>query len=189
VTVTARVPLVPAEQAPLLVRHLYAGGDPGVIVQALAAVPEVAEVAMPFVGAALGPGSVPPDVKEIAILRTSAVLDCRYCVNAHTVVATGMGLPPALVAALRDTPPGARPPGVDDGTAAIVAWIDAVAGGRGPVPDGVHAAAAARLADHQIVELVATIGATMFLNRLCTSLRLPSSPATLARLAADGYPA
>lgn len=183
-----RAALVQADQAPLLVHHLFDGGDPGVIVQALATVPELAEVAVPFIGVALGPGSVPPDLKEIAILRTSAVLDCRYCVRAHTVVASDMGLGAALVRALRDTPPGARPAGVDDDTAALVAWIDAVAGGRGPVSDDLHRAVSARLADHQIVELVVTVGATMLLNRLCTSLDLPSSPATLARLAADGFP-
>jgi AhpD family alkylhydroperoxidase len=186
---TARVALVQAEQAPLLVRHLFEGGDPGVIVRALAAVPELAEVAVPFIGVALGPGSVPPMVKEIAILRTSAVLDCRYCVNAHTVVATEMGLRSDLVRALRDTPPGAPPPGLDDDTVALIAWIDAVAGGRGPVADDIHMAVADRLADHQIVELVVTVGATVLLNRLCTSLGLPSSPATIARLATEGFPA
>jgi AhpD family alkylhydroperoxidase len=187
--VTARVALVEAEQAPLLVRHLFDGGDPGVIVQALAGVPEVAEVVMPFVGVALGPGSVPPEVKEIAILRTSAVLGCRYCVNAHTLVARDMGFSSDCLRAVRDTPAGARPPEVDDDTAALVAWIDAVAGGRGPVAEDLHRAVADRLADHQIVELVVTVGATMLLNRLCTSLDLPSSAATLARLAAEGFPA
>ncbi len=186
---TARVALVQAEQAPLLVRHLFDDGDPGFIVQALAAVPELAEVAVPFIGVALGPGSVPPTVKEIAILRTSAVLECRYCINAHTVVATEMGLGSELVRALRDTPPGTTPPGIDDDTASLIAWIDAVAGGRGPIADDLHGAIADRLAEHEIVELVVTVGTTVLLNRLCTSLSLPSSPATLARLAAEGFPA
>ncbi len=185
---TARIALVEAEQAPLLVRHLFEGGDPGVIVQALACVPELADVAVPFIGVALGPGSVPARLKEIAILRTSAVLECRYCVNAHTLVATRMGLGSELVGALRETPPGATPPSIDEETAALIAWIDAVAGGRGPVDDDLHGAVADRLADHQIVELVVTIGATVLLNRLCTSLNLPSSPETLARLAAEGFP-
>ncbi|MGH9189700.1 MAG: carboxymuconolactone decarboxylase family protein [Acidimicrobiales bacterium] len=183
----ARVELVQADQAPLLVRHLFDAGDPGVIARALAIVPEVAEVAMPFLAVALGPGSVPPDVKETVILRTSAVLGCRYCVDAHTVVAMDMGLGAEGVRALREAAVGTRPPGADDDTAALVAWIDSVAGGRGPVPDAVHAALSARFADHQVVELVVTLGATMLLNRLCTALALPSSPETLARLATDGF--
>ncbi len=182
----ARVTLIEADQAPLLVRHLFEDGDPGVIVRALAMVPEVAEVAVPFIGVALGPGSVDPEAKETVILRTSAVLDCRYCVDAHTVVALDMGLRTERVRALRNVAGGATP-GLDSGARALVAWIDAVAGGRGPVPDDVHADLAEHFADHQVVELLVTLGATMLLNRLCTGLALPSSAATLARLAAEGF--
>lgn len=182
-----RVTLIEVDQAPLLLRHLFEAGDPGVIVRALATVPEVAEVAVPFIGVALGPGAVPPEAKETVILRTSAVLGCRYCVDAHTVVALDMGLGVERVRALRDATPGVRPDGFDDGTGPLVAWIDAVAGGRGPVPDEVHAALADRFPEHQVVELVVTLGATMLLNRLCTALSLPSPPATLARLAVEGF--
>ncbi|MEW6153028.1 MAG: carboxymuconolactone decarboxylase family protein [Actinomycetota bacterium] len=180
----ARVALVDADQAPLLVRHLYEGGDPGVIARALATVPELAVATLPFVGAALGPGALPADIKEMAIFRTSAVLECRYCVDTHTVVAWDMGFTPAMVTALRDTPPGQRPPGLDERQAAAVAWIDALAVGRGTVDDQTWAAVSSVLADHQVVELTVTVGATMFLNRLCTSLALPTSPQTQARLAA-----
>ncbi len=182
-----RITLVDADQAPLLVRHLFAGGDPGVIVGALATVPELAEVAVPFLGAALGPGAVDPQAKETVVLRTSVVLGCRYCVDARTVVALDVGLDAGRVAALRETGPGERLQGVDDDIAALVAWTDAVALAKGPIPDEVHAALADRYAEHQIVELLVTLGTTMLLNRLCTALSLPTSPETLARLAAEGF--
>lgn len=183
----ARVSLVDAEQAPLLIRHLYAAGDPGVIARALANVPEVAEVAMPFLSVALGPGSAPPVAKEIVILRTSAVLGCRYCVDTHTVVALDMGLGEDRVRALRDTPAGAPTSLRDETEAVLVRWIDAVAGAPGPVADEVHAALAARFAEHQVVELLVTLGATTLLNRLCTALCLPTSAHTEARLAQAGF--
>ena len=183
----ARITLVAADQAPLLMRDLFAGGDPGVIVRALATVPELGELAVPFLGAALGPGSVTPAVKETVVLRTSVVSGCRYCVDARSLVALDLGLGTERVAALRDTDPGQRPLRVDDDTAALVAWTDAVTMARGAIPDQVHAALADRYADHQIVELLVTLGATIFLNRLCTGLSLPSSPETLARLAAEGF--
>ncbi|MGH9149337.1 MAG: carboxymuconolactone decarboxylase family protein [Acidimicrobiales bacterium] len=183
----ARVRLIDSAQAPLLVAELFAAGDPGVIVRALATVPEVAEVAVPFLGVALGPGSVPPAAKETVILRTSAVLGCRYCVDAHTVVALDMGLGAERVRALRDSACGTVPADADEATAALLAWIDTVAGGRGPVAEDVHAGLATRFADHQIVELTVTLGATMLLNRLCTALALPTSEATHARLAAAGF--
>ena len=76
---------------------------------------------------------------------------------------------------------------VDDDTAALVAWTDAVALATGPIADEVHAALARRYAEHQIVELLVTLGTTMLLNRLCTALSLPTSPETMARLAAEGF--
>jgi 3'(2'), 5'-bisphosphate nucleotidase len=63
------VRLIDQPSAPLLLRDLYAGGDPGPIVGALAQVPELCEVALPFVGASLGPSSVSFRHKEIAVLR------------------------------------------------------------------------------------------------------------------------
>jgi hypothetical protein len=38
-----------------------------------------------------------------------------------------------------------------------------------------------------LVELTVTVGATMFLNRFATGLRLPTSPAQLERLRAEGF--
>lgn len=182
-----RVRLMDGDQAPLLVRRFFTGGDPGVIVRALALVPEVAEVAIPFLAVALGPGSVAPDVKEAVVLRTSALLGCRYCVDARTVVALDLGLDPERVSALRNPTAGERSAALDDDTAAVVAWTDAVVLARGPIPDEVHASLATRYADHQIVELLVTVGATMLLNRLCTALCLPSSAETMARLASLGF--
>ena len=50
--------LLDAERAPLLVRHLWADGDPGPIVAALAQVPELVEPTLAFVGASLGPSDL-----------------------------------------------------------------------------------------------------------------------------------
>jgi len=185
--VEARVPLIDDGQVPPLLARHFEGGDPGVIVRALASVPELAEVAIPFIGTVLGPGSLPAVPKEVAVLRTSALLDCRYCIDSRTVAATEMGLDRALVQAALATPAGERLPGLDDAMAAVVAWIDAVAVGTGPVPDRTFAAVAAVLAAHQIVELTVVVGTTVLLNRFCTSLALPTSAETRAALAQQGF--
>ena len=99
------VRLIEAEQAPLLARHFYASGNPGPIVAALAHVPELLEVTMPFLDAALGPSAVDARTKELVILRTSAVMGCRYCIQTHTVVARKTGLSVDEVAALRGEQP------------------------------------------------------------------------------------
>jgi len=87
----AVVALMTGAQAPLLARPFFAYGDPGPIVAALAQVPELLEATAPFLGAVLGPSAVPARTKEIVVLRTSARASCRYCVEAHTVVAPRRG--------------------------------------------------------------------------------------------------
>lgn len=181
----ARVELLDAARAPLLARAFFAGGDPGVIARAMAQVPELMGPALGFFGAVLGPTSLPVRTKEMAVLRTSAVLACRYCVEAHTVVALDAGLSPAEVRALREAGSWgpAFPAPADQ---AVLAFIDALARGSGAVPDPVAAAASAVLPEHHVVELTLVVGTTMLLNRFCTALELPSSPETLSRLREAG---
>ncbi len=181
----SRVELVTADQAPLLARRYFADGEPGAIVAALAQVPEVLEVAMPFLVTVLGPSSVPARTKELVILRTSALLGCRFCVHAHTVVALDTGVDRAEVAGLRGEVPIET---VFDGAAdrALLAWVAAVAGSTAVDPV-VLAALRPHVSDHELVELTVVIGATMMLNRLCTALELPTAPATVERLRAEGW--
>jgi AhpD family alkylhydroperoxidase len=181
------VELIGADQAPLLARPYYAGGDPGPIAAVLAHVPELMEVTIPFVGTALGASAVDFRTKEIVIVRTSAVLACRYCVDSHSPVALQAGLSPDEVRALRGEPgcavdrafPAAR-------DRALIAWVEEVAGGRGLVPAAVTSALRAHVADHELVELTVLVGATMMLNRLATTLELPVAESTVAALATHG---
>lgn len=185
-----RVRLLPAEQAPLLTRPFYAGGDPGPMVTALAQVPELAELAVPFIGRTLAASSIPFRTKEIVILRTSVLLSCRYCVDSHTPVAGEAGLSRDEVAALRTLPTGAEPGDelfADPAERALLGWIEAVAGGPGSVPQPAADRLAAHFEDHEIVELTLLIATTMMLNRFCTSLQLPTTPETTARLAEEGW--
>lgn len=177
----ARVELLTEVDAPLLARPFYAGGDPGPIVAALATVPELLEATLPFVGAALGASSVPVRAKELAILRASACQECRYCVQAHSVVSLDVGLTLDEVRALRGellrdevfTDPAER---------ALLAWVDAMATSVGPLPEPVADRLAAHWPGHHVVELTMVVAATIMLNRFCTALDLPTAPATWQRL-------
>jgi AhpD family alkylhydroperoxidase len=179
---------IPADQAPLLARPFYAGGDPGPIAATLAHVPELMEVTLPFVSTALSPSAVDARTKEIVIVRTSAILGCRYCVDTHTPVAIDAGLTVDEVRSLRMEPG----PGVDEvfgseRERALVAWTDEVAGGRGRVQADLTRALRTHVSDHELVELTVLVGATMLLNRYATALELPVSAGTLARLGAAGF--
>lgn len=176
--------LVGPDQAPLLSRLYYAGGDPGPIVAALAQVPELLETAMPFLSAALGPSGIDWRTKEIVIVRTSALAGCRYCVQAHTVVALDAGLNHDEVRALR-TDLAVAGAFSDPRELALLDWVDLVAG-TGPVADSARAAVRGHWAAHEVVELTALVGATLLLNRFATALALPTGPDTAARLTTEG---
>ena len=174
-----RVALIDAASAPLLARDLFAGGDPGPIAASLAQVPELLAPTLPFLGAVLGPSWIGLRDKEIVILRTSAVLGCRYCTQAHTVVALDSGLTRDEVRGLRGELPltDAFPDAADR---ALVAWCDAVAHG---VDSDLETARADLPADDaRVVELTLLISTTVLLNRYATALALPTSPDVRARL-------
>ena len=174
-----RVTLIEAATAPLLARDLFAGGDPGPIAASLAQVPELLAPTLPFLGAVLGPSWIGLRDKEIVILRTSAVMGCRYCTEAHTVVALDSGLTRHEVRGLRGEVPleEAFP---DDADRALVAWCDAVAQG---VDSDLDRARSALVADDaRVVELTLLVSTTVLLNRYATALALPTSPDVRDRL-------
>lgn len=177
------VPLIGVDQAPLLARPFYAGGDPGPIMAALAHVPELLEVAAPFLGAVLGPSCLPTRTKEIVILRTSARASCRYCVEAHTLVAVDAGLSKAEVRALRGQSDTAET-FIEPADRAAIGWCDELVG-TGAVSPEAAARLRERFADHEVVELTLLAATTLLLNRFCTALNLPTAPEVLSRLTAE----
>lgn len=182
-TTGVRVDLVTEERAPITMRPLYRGGDPGPIVRALAQVPEVAEVTLPFVSTVLGPTSLGLRTKEIVILRTSARLTCNYCTTTHAVAALDSGLDWPVVDALRrGVPPDELALG--DADAALVRWVDAVAGGTDEPDDETYTQVRAHWSEAAVIELTLLVGATLMLNRFATSLGFPPSATTTTRLAA-----
>ena len=181
----SRIDLLDAETAPMLAQSYFAAGDPGPIVAALANVPELLGPTLGFVGAALGDGAVSTRNKEFAILRTSALQGCQYCIHAHTAVAIDVGLSSDEIRALRGEIP-IEEAFTDGAERCLIRWIDAMAGATGPVPPTVWDDVRSSFAAHLLVELSITIGATLFLNRFATGFELPTSSATAERLEEAG---
>jgi AhpD family alkylhydroperoxidase len=181
----ARVRLLAEEQAPIGVRPLFAGGDPGPIARSLAQVPELAQTALPFIGQALRGSLVDRRTAELVIVRASALLECTYCTVTHAAIALDADVNPDEVRQLCD-PAGSLGSFTDPRERALLGWVNEVAAGKGDVPDEIADALAAHHDDAVIVELAAMVGCTIFLNRYCTALRLPVSEASLARLAEAG---
>jgi AhpD family alkylhydroperoxidase len=181
----ARVHLLTEEHAPLSVRPLFAGGDPGPIARSLAQVPELAQTALPFIGQALRGSLVDRRTAELVIVRASALLACTYCTLTHAAIALDADVDAGEVRELCD-PAGGVGSFTDPRERALLRWVDEVAAGKGEIPDEVADALAAHVDDGVTVELAAMVGCTIFLNRYCTALRLPVSEASLARLVQAG---
>ena len=183
----SRVELVGPEQAPLPVRAYYSNGGPGPIGESLAHVPELMEVAMPFIGVALGASSVADfRTKELVIVRASALQECLYCTLTHMAIALDASVTPDELLTLRGAAAGAASGSFEGREAALLDWTDAMALGAGDIPADVAARMTANFSDAEIVELSITIGCTLMLNRYCTALELPVSPANLAKLTEAG---
>jgi len=177
----SRIALVEKSQAPLSTQPFYANGNPGPIISSLAHVPELLGAAAPFIGAIFGPSAVSARLKEIVVLRTSARLRCRYCIQTHTAIALDTGLSRDEVVALRAE--GAAGAAFSDaGEQALVEWTDALSVGPEPVSDAVAANIREYFTEPEIVELTLLSGATIMLNRYCTALDLPTAAATRAKL-------
>jgi AhpD family alkylhydroperoxidase len=184
-TEPAAITLIDATQAPLLARPYFADGDPGPIVAALAQVPELLVVTMPFLGTILGPSALSARTKELVILRTSARAACRYCVESHTVVARDIGLSITEVRALRGQ--ARLEAGFPDAAdRAVLDWCDAIVG-TGAVDPAARGRLLSFFAEHEVVELTLLAASTLLLNRFCTALELPTSSSVLDRLAAEGW--
>jgi AhpD family alkylhydroperoxidase len=180
----SRVSLVEASQAPLSSRSFYAKGDPGPIISSMAHVPELLGQAAPFIGAIFGPSAVSARLKEIVVLRTSARLRCRYCIQTHMAVALDAGLSRDEVLALRGEGPAASAFS-DPRELALLEWTDALAAGSEPIDDHLSAKVRETFTEPEIVELTLLSGATIMLNRYCTALNLPTSAATLEKLGTE----
>jgi AhpD family alkylhydroperoxidase len=163
----AKVELLSAEQAPLLARPYYQGGDPGPIAAALASVPELMTKALPFIGAIYGPTAVDPRLKEIVVLAVSAAHGCRYCIETHTGVARRMGFEADEVEAMRLE--GTAP---DRWAAAQRALLEFSKALRDRPGEAV-ALLRPHFGDAEIVELVTLGSTTVMLNRFATALELP----------------
>ncbi|MGH2705447.1 MAG: carboxymuconolactone decarboxylase family protein [Actinomycetota bacterium] len=180
-----RVTPIEARSAPPLVRRFFERGDPGPLLATLAQVPELLEVAAPFISAVLGASSIELRVKELVILRTSALMGCPFCTLTHAGIARRAGIGRDEVAALMEPRPipGGLP---DPDDQALVAWVDAVvAGGRAGAAaseDDVRS----RFGEAGLVELVAVVGATMMLAVFSRTLELAADPRTVAHLASEG---
>jgi AhpD family alkylhydroperoxidase len=152
--------------APLLARAYLAGHPPSPLVAVLANVPELLEATSSFMEVVYGPTSLPERIKEIVVLRVSALNGCRYCTRVHTPIAFDAGLSAAEIDSLRGE--GAVPGSFTDRERSAMLFAEAMCTeSENAVPAGRSA-----FADYELVELGVVAGATIFLNRFAKAMGL-----------------
>ena len=176
--------LTPAD-APLTVRSFFERGQPGPITATMAHVPELLNATMPFVGAALSPAALGFREKELIILRTSVLQQCRYCVGTHSVVALQAKLSDAEIEALRSPE---IPAGLFSAREQVLLqWVDQLALTAGALTEAARQELLEHYEEHEVVDLLICSGATVMLNRYATALELPLAPAHIEILTEKGW--
>ena len=176
--------LIDSSTAPLQARSYFQDSDPGPIVAALAQVPELLTVAVPFISKVLGPIGLGIRIHELVIVRASALMKCEYCTQSHAYVALKEGLDQQTVGDLMSET--ARELGEGPDEVALLNWVDAVVEHRNAEAERCMTKLQEHFDDAQVVELTALLGATVMLNIFCTALELPTSPAALETLRERG---
>ena len=140
--------------------------------------PPVAEGWNALLGALRSGTTLPPDLRELVVLRVAVLNDAAFEWTAHEPIARRAGLSDGQLAALRQAD-GGEPGGWTPVQAAVLAFTDASTRGVA-VPDDVFAGVRALLDDRQVVELAVLVGGYAMVSRFLVALRVPPPPGEIA---------
>jgi uncharacterized peroxidase-related enzyme len=167
----SRLPLLAAEEAPLLSRAWYrADGSASALTRSLASAPDLLETLMPFLGQIMGESSLDLATKELVIVRVSQLNGCRYCLAAHRPAALEAGVTRMQLEAICDE---ATLDALEDRERALVDWIDRVTLDPAAVDDVFVARVGEWFREDELIELTVLAGTIGMLNRYCTAFDIP----------------
>jgi alkylhydroperoxidase family enzyme len=112
--------------------------------------------------------SVPPDIREIVILRVAVLNRAPFEFAAHAPVARKVGVPEAKLAALRDTQPGDAFTPLERN---VLALTDAMTRDV-QVPEALFEPLRAHFDTRALVELVATVATYNMVSRFLEALQI-----------------
>ncbi|MEU6407851.1 carboxymuconolactone decarboxylase family protein [Microbispora sp. NPDC046933] len=143
--------------------------------------PPIADGWNSLLGAIRQRTALPPDIRELVILRIAVLNRADYEWAAHEPEARAAGLGEAHLDAIRDEDAD-RHPAFDDRARRVIAYTDAMTR-HVHVSDAVFDALRADFTDAEIVELTATAAAYNMVSRFLVALdvELPRRPQALAR--------
>ncbi len=130
-------------------------------------------------------GSLPQRLVEIAVVTTSKVNACPYCVGHHGTALVDLGLAPETVERILEP----EAPGLDERDRAVRDYARLVTERAWGIGDSVFDALRRHFSDRQIVELTVRIGLCSLFNKLNQALEVEIEDAVLAQMAAGGISA
>lgn len=156
-----------------------ATGSPGDYWTTLALVPDILKMSSDVLFALLQPGrKLKPEYRELAILRTAMVGNCRFEYSQHLKLARQIGLPEDKLQAIKGWTTSNK---FDQAERAVMAATDELIG-RNLVEDATFAALKQHLSDEQIVELLFVITTYRMHGMLVRALHLEFDNDTTARM-------
>jgi alkylhydroperoxidase family enzyme len=156
-----------------------ATGSPGDYWTTLALVPDILRMSSDALFALLQPGrKLEPRFRELAILRTAIMGDCRFEYSQHLKVARAVGIPDAKLNALKSWTTSEH---FDQAERAVMAAADELIG-RNLVEDATFEALKRHFSDEQIVELFMVIATYRMHGLLVRALHLEFDNDTIARM-------
>ena len=127
-------------------------------------------------------GSLSRRVVEVAVVTTSRVNECAYCVGHHGTTLIELGLSPATVENIL----AAEVPGLDACELAVRDYARLVAERAWGIPDRVFDALREHFDEAQIVELTLRIGICVLFNKLNQALQLDMEASVRAAIEEAG---
>jgi alkylhydroperoxidase family enzyme len=189
-----RIRQVSLSEAPPEVRKLYqqifgdrdpvsqpgtATGSPGDYWTTLALVPDILKMSADILFALLQPGrKLEPQYRELAILRTAIVGDCRFEYSQHLKLAQALKIPEHKLKAIKGWTTSDK---FDEAERAVMAATDELIG-RNLVEDATFASLKRHFNDEQIVELFFVITTYRMHGLLVRALHLEFDNDTTARM-------
>ncbi len=179
----ARIAMIPRKGATGEAERLFQAAEALIgrapnFYQFLANSPLVAKMLLPFnaVMQRQGGGSVlPARIKEMVVIKTSALNGCAYCYAHNTALGMAAGITEDQVRAI-DSDDYMASPLLSAAERAAVQWAEHVTRNTAKERDDVFAELRAHFDDAEIVELTLICGMFNMFNRFMDSLHVPVEP-------------
>jgi len=158
-----RIPYPVVENLPEGVRRTVESAGLNALRMFAHATPSAFEHFFPFTAAFFTESKLPPDLRQIAVLRAGHIADCHYVTRQHSGLARDVGLSEAALDAIREG--GSHPEVLTPPQQAVLDFTEEVIR-NARASDQALAEVRRYLDDNQLMDLLMVIGLYMMMSRI-----------------------